>query len=96
MASIPHRYHPDPEKGDPEDAIVWDDCEACKQNCDEPFRFLDSNNLRRIQDRITGVLHSLDAYRTEMEAYLGGRFLAEVSKTFGPEHVNAPVRAVEW
>lgn len=96
MANEPHRFHPDPERKDPEDAIVWDDCSACYQNSDDPFSLLDSTNLRRIQDRIAGVLHSMDYYRTEMEAYLGGRFLAEVSKTFGPENVKAPIREAEW
>ena|SRR3990172_2494010 len=27
-----HRYHPNPEAGDPPEAILWDDCERCAEH----------------------------------------------------------------
>ena len=44
-----HRYHPDPEKRDPQDAILYDDCTRCEQHSREP-RSLDPNNLRAAWD----------------------------------------------
>lgn len=26
-----HRYHPDPERNDPPDAVLFDDCERCAE-----------------------------------------------------------------
>ena len=31
-----HRYHPDPERNDPESAILYDDCERCDQQAEYP------------------------------------------------------------
>lgn len=29
-----HRYHPDPDRGDPPDAQLYDDCERCAEQAD--------------------------------------------------------------
>ncbi len=41
-----HRYHPDPEKRDPQDAILFDDCPRCEQQAGSPW-MLDPDKLRR-------------------------------------------------
>lgn len=42
-----HRFHPDPARNDPKDAILWDDCADCERHAAYPFVGLDNNNLRR-------------------------------------------------
>ena len=44
-----HRYHPDPETNDPVDAILYDDCQRCEQQANDP-RHLDQNKLRAAWD----------------------------------------------
>jgi len=44
-----HRYHPDPATDDPQDAILWDDCDRCEQHATHP-QALDSRNLREAWD----------------------------------------------
>jgi len=39
-----HRYHPDPEKGDPPVALLFDDCERCDSQAADP-RYLDDTKL---------------------------------------------------
>ncbi len=29
-----HRFHPNPDRSDPPDAILWDDCERCDEQTD--------------------------------------------------------------
>ena len=41
-----HRYHPDPEKRDPQDAILYDDCKRCEHQATHPWA-LDPHKLRR-------------------------------------------------
>lgn len=40
-----HRYHPDPATEDPQDAILWDDCDRCEQQAGAPW-MLDPGKLR--------------------------------------------------
>lgn len=87
MASTPHRYHPDPKVGDPVDAIVWDDCEACVQNSRDPFAHMDSDHLRRIQDRLIGVVNANDRFLTRCEVLACRKFYEDIERTFGPEVV---------
>lgn len=42
-----HRYHPDPDRDDPPEAILWDDCEDCAQRA-EHLNTLDAGKLRRL------------------------------------------------
>ena len=39
-----HRYHPDPERGDPPTAVLYDDCERCDEHAANPVS-LDVRNL---------------------------------------------------
>lgn len=87
MASHPHRFHPDPEQGDPMDAICWDDCKACTENAFDPFAHMDSENLKRIQDRLVGVVNANDHFRTRCEVLACRKFYEDVERTFGPEVV---------
>ena len=50
MSSATHRYHPDTMSGDPEDAVLWDDCERCDEHAKD-LRGLDNDHIRRIRDR---------------------------------------------
>ncbi len=45
MTSATHRYHPNPEKADPEDAVLWDNCERCDEHAKSPNDGLDAGNL---------------------------------------------------
>jgi hypothetical protein len=42
-----HRFHPDPARGDPPEAILWDDCPRCAQHAKDP-RGLDREHLLAI------------------------------------------------
>ena len=42
-----HRYHPDPARGDPENAILYDDCPRCDEHAKDP-RGLDREHLLAI------------------------------------------------
>ena len=39
-----HRYHPDEAMGDPEDAILYDNCERCDEHAEQLYG-LDQGNL---------------------------------------------------
>lgn len=43
--SATHRPHPDPERDDPEDAVLWDDCERCDEHAKNPGDGLDAAHL---------------------------------------------------
>ena len=45
MMSAVHRYHPDEDRGDPPDAVLWDDCERCDQHAKHPGAGLDAAHL---------------------------------------------------
>ena len=45
-----HRYHPDPDLDDPQDAILYDDCHRCKQQARYPW-MLDPDKLLRAWQR---------------------------------------------
>lgn len=36
-----HRYHPDPKRGDAEDAVLFADCERCEEHALAPWDALD-------------------------------------------------------
>jgi len=42
-----HRFHPDPNLGDPPNAILYDDCERCAEHAKDP-RGLDREHLLAI------------------------------------------------
>lgn len=88
MASAPHRYHPDPALGDPDDAIVWDDCPGCEENSRAPFAHMDSFNLIRIHDRLIEVVNTADGFRTEMEKVAARAFYDDLVASMGRENVK--------
>ncbi len=45
MMSATHRYHPDPDRGDPEDAVLFDGCERCDEHAAAPDAGLDPAHL---------------------------------------------------
>ena len=45
-----HRYHPNPERNDPESAILYDDCERCNEHAEDP-QSLDDWKLRQAWGR---------------------------------------------
>lgn len=95
MASSLHRFHPNPDIGDPVDAIVWDNCPGCHENALDPFAHLDSTNLARIQARLVGVVNSEEEFLTACEVLACRKFYEDIERTFGPEHVLAwPTDAV--
>lgn len=47
-----HRYHPDPDRGDPPEAILWDDCEDCHHHAMELT--LDGPSLHRLLKTLDG------------------------------------------
>jgi hypothetical protein len=49
--SATHRYHPNPDRGDPEDAVLWDDCERCDEHAKDPGAGLDAGNLYTLNKR---------------------------------------------
>ena len=42
-----HRFHPDPARGDPPNAILYDECECCAEHAKDP-RGLDREHLLAI------------------------------------------------
>ena len=42
-----HRYHPDPARGDPPNAILYDECPRCSEHAKDP-RGLDQDHLLAI------------------------------------------------
>jgi len=42
-----HRFHPDPARGDPPNAILYDDCPRCAEHAEDP-RGLDADRLAAI------------------------------------------------
>ncbi len=43
--STTHRYHPDQQMGDPEDAILYDNCDRCAEHAKAPEHGLDAGHL---------------------------------------------------
>lgn len=67
-----HRYHPNPEKNDPEDAILYDDCADCASHAKSPGLNLDATNWWKMWDRMLHVeIDGNEAYRSNNEAELG-------------------------
>ncbi len=50
MPSATHRYHPDGEV-DPEDAVLYDNCERCDEHAKDPNAGLDASNLYTLNQR---------------------------------------------
>lgn len=71
-----HRHHPDPDRDDPADAILYDDCERCAGKADT-LTGLDSGNAAeavrraRLLDRV-----GLDFRISSNEALLLRRLIA--------------------
>ena len=70
-----HRYHPDPERGDPVQAVLYDGCERCAEHAERPFVDLDDRNLKLLWDLMLRVEvdetypdHYGNCTQTEMEA----------------------------
>jgi hypothetical protein len=51
MMSATHRYHPDPAYQDPEDAVLYDNCERCDEHAKAPNAGLDAGNLYALDQR---------------------------------------------
>ncbi|SRR6266576_5365 len=64
-----HRYHPDPSKNDPEDAIYFDDCEDCEHHAKEIPFFQDQYKMNQLWDRMITVEtgNSARGYRSHNE-----------------------------
>lgn len=63
-----HRYHPDPERNDDPDAIVWDNCADCASAARSPLAKLDDDNVRRLWDQLVAVeLEDTAHYRSRAE-----------------------------
>lgn len=94
-----HRYHPDPERGDPEDAILWDDCERCTQHARGPFISLDDDNVRALYARGIAVEEGDEYYRTRTEGraaqdvYLTARRLEQTGLLVRHETVMDLIKA---
>lgn len=73
-----HRFHPDPDRPDPDDAILYDDCERCAEQADSLGLELDARKFARAWDRMCDVEYGVGHYRTEAEKKLG-RSLYHVS-----------------
>lgn len=63
-----HRYHPDVEKGDPIDAIYFDDCEDCDHHAKELPYYQDQFKMDLLWNRMIAVeLEDTESYRTRNE-----------------------------
>ena len=63
-----HRFHPDPAKNDPVDAIYFDDCEDCEHHAKEIPFFQDQFKMNELWDRMLAVeLSNTESYRTRNE-----------------------------
>jgi hypothetical protein len=60
-----HRYHPNPDRGDPPNAILFDDCPRCAEHAKHPGG-LDQEDLFAIVKIIRGTT-SWDHYPTAAE-----------------------------
>lgn len=68
MSAFSHRYHPDPAKGDPEDAVLWDDCDACTDNGKRPEEALDAATFAELWYQATGLGSERKLTDTEFDA----------------------------
>ncbi len=89
MTSAPHRYHPDTMSGDPEDAVLYDDCERCDQHAAHPGDGLDAGNL--------WALYNLPTARTRNErlAMTAIGVAVRIARIIDAEADRRKVRA-EW
>lgn len=65
-----HRFHPNPFKGDPEKAILYDDCPGCEQHAHGDGLTLDRLSFARAWNQMIRVERNDGAYRTVNEALL--------------------------
>lgn len=66
-----HRYHPNPEVNDPEDAIYFDDCADCEHHAKNTPYNADPTTAQELWNRMLAVEKGNDPvayYRTENEA----------------------------
>ena len=45
-----HRYHPDPDRNDPDDAILFDGCPRCTEHALAPWMSLDRFRLAQVMN----------------------------------------------
>lgn len=43
-----HRYHPDEDREDNPNSVLWDDCDRCHEHTRDPINSLDGNHLVRL------------------------------------------------
>lgn len=96
MASSPHRYHPDPEREDDPEAILFDDCDGCRENAEAPLEHLDAQNLRRVQNRIKCVAENEETFRSNNEILACGIVYEKFRDVFGENVViDWPIRSID-
>lgn len=63
-----HRYHPDPNMNDPEDAIYFDDCEDCEHHATNIPFYQDQFKMNELWNRMYAVeLSDDESYRSRNE-----------------------------
>lgn len=86
-----HRYHPDPEREDPEDAVLYDDCERCAEHAEALFT-LDRDNIQLLWKRmLEHELGDAGGYRTRNEAIACERLFLSglvVSRALGLDEIR--------
>jgi hypothetical protein len=64
-----HRYHPDPARDDPQDAILYDNCDRCTEHANDPVFSLSTEYVEMLWKRMLSVELSTDgSYKTSTEA----------------------------
>lgn len=67
-----HRFHPDPERDDATDAILFDDCATCSERATSLGLGLDGSSFARMWERMRQVeYHDEGAYLSANEKLLG-------------------------
>ena len=87
--STVHRYHPDEEMADPEDAVLYDNCDRCAEHAASPGDGLDAGNL--------WALYNLPTARTRNErlAMTAIGVAVRIARIIDAEADRRKVRA-EW
>ena len=63
-----HRYHPDPNKNDPPDAIYFDKCEDCEHHAKRTPFYQDPEKINKLWNRMIAVeLEDSESYRSQNE-----------------------------
>ncbi len=88
MSSATHRYHPDTMSGDPEDAVLYDDCERCDEHAKD-LRELDTDQLKRIRYRHRTGIQTITANERRARNLIDDAY--QIVLRVGPPSANAVV-----